>query len=75
MPAVTTFNNTIQNILEELEKLPTLEQKEVLAQLRAARIAREPRKSFVKPEKGIKPLTLAQIDKLKHEVRKKYAGK
>lgn len=36
---------------------------------------KEPRKSFVKPEKGVKPLTMAQIDRIKHESRKKHAGK
>ena len=75
MALALTINGTIKNIVKELAKLSSLEQEEVLAQLRAARLARKPAKSFAKPAKGIKPLSLEEIDRIKHEVRKKYAGK
>lgn len=73
--AVVTFNSTIESIVSEVQKLSTLEQKEILAFIRMRRLLKEPRKSFIKPEKGVKPLTMAQIDKIKHESRKQYAGK
>lgn len=73
--AVVIFNNTIESIISEVQKLSTLEQKEILTQIRIMRLMKEPRKSFVKPQKGVKPLTMAQIDRIKHESRKKYAGK
>ena len=73
--AVVIFNNTIESIISEVQKLSNLEQKEILTQIRIMRLMKEPRKSFVKPEKGVKPLTMAQIDRIKHESRKKYAGK
>ena len=73
--AVVIFNSSIESIVSEVQKLSDLEQKEILAFIRMRRLMKEPRKSFVKPEKGVKLLTMAQIDRIKHESRKKHAGK
>ena len=62
--AVVIFNNTIESIIAEVQKLSNLEQKEILTQIRIMRLMKEPRKCFVKPEKGVKPLTMAQIDRI-----------
>jgi response regulator of citrate/malate metabolism len=75
MAIVLTFNDTIQSVVDELAKLDNIEQKEILAQLRAKRLLREKRKPLANPPKGLKPLTMAQIDKIKHESRKRYESK
>ncbi|CAN5567932.1 hypothetical protein BH10BAC3_BH10BAC3_31860 [soil metagenome] len=67
------FNNTINDIVKEVKKLTTLEQKEILAQIRIKGMLKNKRKPIANPPKDLKPLTMAQIDKIKHEVRKSYA--
>jgi len=63
-------NSTIESIIRELSKLDLYEQKEFLAQLKAKRLLKRKRKSLANPVKGSKPLTMAQIDLIKHESRK-----
>jgi hypothetical protein len=75
MATVLTFNETLGSIVDELEKMSPIEQKQILAFIKAKRIKKEPRISFINPEKGLKPLTMAQIDKIKHDSRKTHAGK
>ncbi len=70
MPALSSVNNTITDIVNELKKLDSLEQKEFLAQLRAKRYLRGKSKPLANPTKSIKPLTMAEIDKIKHLSRK-----
>ncbi|MCX6317855.1 MAG: hypothetical protein NTW29_11230 [Bacteroidetes bacterium] len=67
MPA----RNTINLIVGELQKLNETEQKELLAQLRAKRLFRKKIKPIANPQKGIKLLSITQIDKIKHITRKK----
>jgi hypothetical protein len=73
--AVVTFNSTIESIVSEVQKLSTLEQKEILTQIRIMKLKNKLPASLSKPPKGLKPLTMAQIDKIKHESRKSDAGK
>jgi hypothetical protein len=73
--AVVTFNSTIESIVSEVQKLSTLEQKEILTQIRIMKLKNKLPASLSKPLKGLKPLTMAQIDKIKHESRKSNAGK
>jgi hypothetical protein len=40
----------------------------VLAYVRALNLKKQKRKPIANPEKGVKPLTMAQIDKIKDEV-------
>lgn len=75
MSIVLTFNSTIEKIVSELEELPNLEQKEILTQIRIMKMKNKLPASLAKPPKGLKPLTMAQIDKIKHESRKSNAGK
>lgn len=69
MSFLITLNDTLQEIVAEVEGMDKLEQKIVLAQLRAKRIA----KTFKDPvrAKNVKPLTMAQIDEIKHKARAK----
>lgn len=73
MSIVLNYNRTIEQIVTEVKKLTTLEQKEILAYIKANQFKKGPRISFINPEKGVKPLTMSQIDKIKHESRK-HAG-
>jgi hypothetical protein len=71
MPIVMDVNSTINLIIGELKKLDVLEQKEFLAQLRAKRLLRRKTKPLANPAKGVKPLAMAEIDKIKHLSRKR----
>ncbi|MGC4037714.1 MAG: hypothetical protein QM764_17260 [Chitinophagaceae bacterium] len=70
MVEVRRYNVTIESIVEELSKLDSIEQKEFLAQLRAKRLLKRKRKALANPPKGLKPLTMTQIDRVKHASRK-----
>jgi len=73
MAVTLNYNQTIEKIVAEVKRLTTLEQKEILAYIKAKQYKKGPRISFINPEKGVKPLTMSQIDKIKHESRK-HAG-
>lgn len=75
MAIILTTSSTLINIVEEVEKLSDFEQKEILAQIRATRLLKSKRKPIATQAKGVKPLTMAQIDRIKHEARKLYANK
>lgn len=70
MTIVLTLNETLQKILNIVEKMDEPEQKSLLAALNAKRYLKS--KNYPRPTKGIKPLTMKQIDDIKHEVRKLY---
>ncbi|MEO8109219.1 MAG: hypothetical protein ABI594_04265 [Ginsengibacter sp.] len=75
MALIIKLNKTIEALLQEVDKLEPLEKESVLAYARTLNLRRKKRKPIAKPEKGVKPLTMAQIDKIKHIVRKQYADK
>jgi hypothetical protein len=70
MSIVITNNAVIEKIVEVAEKLTTEEQEIFLAQMNAAYLLKE-NKPFSKA-KNVKPLTMTQIDAIKHKVRKEY---
>lgn len=75
MALIINLNKTIEELLQEVDKLEPLEKESVLAYVRTINLKRKKRKPIAQPEKGVKPLTMAQIDKIKHIVREQYAGK
>lgn len=75
MALIINLSKITKELLQEIDRLEQTEKQSVLAYARALNLKRKKRKPIARPEKGIKPLTMAQIDKIKHEVRKKYAGK
>lgn len=75
MALIIQLNKTIEELLQEVDKLEPLEKESVLAYARAFNLKRKKRKPIAQPEETAKPLTIAQIDKIKHLSRKQYAGK
>lgn len=75
MALIINLNKTTEELLQEIDKLEPLEKESVLAYIRALNLKRKKRKPIASPEKDIKPLTMARIDKIKHIARNKYAGK
>lgn len=72
MTASTTskFKNTINSIIEEVKKLSPLEQDQILVKIRLANYLKANKKPIAKYDpKKIKPPTMEQIDKWKHESR------
>lgn len=75
MSKVVAYNRIIEEIISEIKELSNLEQKEILTQIRVRKMKNKLPASLTKPPKGLKPLTMAQIDRIKHESRKINAGK
>jgi hypothetical protein len=73
MTLVFTEKNTIEQIVEIAEKLTKEEQLMFLAQMNAAKLLHE-NKKFIRVD-NLKPLTMAQIDAIKHKSRKQNEGK
>lgn len=71
MASVVQSENIISLIIQELERLDKFEQQEYLVQLRAKRLSRRKLKPLATLSGGVKPLTMAQIDKIKHLSRKR----
>lgn len=72
MAIVLTLNENIEQIILEAERLTDLEQKEVLAYIRVLNLQKEKRQPAAK-KKGLKSVSMEEIDRIKHEVRKQYA--
>ena len=75
MAVIIQLNRTIEELLQEVDKLKPLEKESVLAYARAFNLKRKRRKPIAQPEEKTEPLTMSQIDKIKHLSRKPYAGK
>jgi hypothetical protein len=73
MAIVLTLNENLEQIIIEAERLTELEQKEVLAYVRTLNLNKKKRKAISKPVKGLEPLSMEEIDRIKHESRKYYA--
>ena len=69
MPTAT-LNKNIEKIVAGLKKLDTQDQQSILAQINATLMLKKSVPNFANPPKGLKPLTMAQIDSIKHKVRK-----
>ena len=75
MAIIINLNKTTEELLWEVDMLEPLEKESVLAYVRTLNLKRKKRKSIAQPEKNTKPLTMDQIDKIKHITRKQYVGK
>ena len=75
MAIIINLNKTTEELLWEVDMLEPLEKESVLAYVRTLNLKRKKRKPIAQPEKNTKPLTMDQIDKIKHITRKQYAGK
>ena len=73
MAIVLTLNENLEQIIMEAEKLDDLEQKEILAYMKTLNLKKKKRKPIAKPEKGLEPLSMEDIDRIKHESRNYYA--
>ena len=76
MAVILTKQETIDEIIKEAKKLDKMELQILLTQLRVKKML----KNGIKPianydSRKIKAPTMEQINKWKHESRKKYAGK
>ena len=75
MALIINLNKITEELLWEVDKLELLEKQSVLAYVRALKLKRKKSKPIANPVKDVKPLTMAEIDKIKHEVRKQHASK
>lgn len=74
MPTTTTLNKNIEKIVAGLKKLDTQDQQSILAQINATLLLKKGVPKFANPPKGLKPLTMAQIDSIKHKSRKQITN-
>ena len=63
-------NSIIEDIVRQVEQLSKEDQKILLARLRLQKLLSEKRKKVVRA-KGVKPLSMKEIDRIKHASRKK----
>lgn len=70
MPTTSSQNKDIEKIIAGLKKLDTQEQQSILAQINATVMLKNGVPKFATLPKGLKPLTMAQIDSIKHKARK-----
>lgn len=68
MTLVIKYNDTIQDIVSEVEELDSLEQKAILAYIRAKKLLSAKKKPINKS--ALPALTMKQIDTIKHKARK-----
>jgi len=72
--ALIETNPIIEDIIRTIEQMSNDEQKVLLAKLRLQNLLTGKRKPVI-GSKNIKPLTLKEIDLIKHESRKVHARK
>ncbi len=70
MTYTLTSKKNIVKIAARLEKLDMQEQQSILAQINATIILKKGIPKIANPAKDLKPLTMAQIDAIKHKARK-----
>ena len=73
MSNLLTSKNTIEEIVDAVEKLNSQEQRALLAQVNATVLLKKGVSKISSPSKSLKPLTMRQIDSIKHKVRKQHA--
>ena len=73
MAILLTYNDTIEKIIDAVEKLNSQEQRALLAQVNATVLLRKGVPKISNPAKFVKPLTMIQIDGIKHKARKQHA--
>jgi hypothetical protein len=75
MALVLKLDDTAEAIIKEVDRLDQVDKKSVLAYVRALNLRKTKKKPIINSSQKLKPLTMSQIDRIKHEVRKKYANK
>ena len=70
MQSTNSLNKNIEKIIAGLKKLDMQEQQSILAQINATVILKKGVPKFATLPKDLKPLTMAQIDSIKHKSRK-----
>jgi len=70
MAVIIDLNETLLKMIVEAEKLTEPEQREALAFINALNYEKKKRKPIAKT-KGLKPVSMEEIDRIKHESRKK----
>ena len=73
MAILLTYNDTIEKIVDAVEKLNIQEQRALLAQVNATILLKKGAPMISNPAKSVKPLTMMQIDGIKHKARKQHA--
>ena len=73
MSILLISNTTIEKIVDAVEKLSSQEQRALLAQVNATVLLKKGVPKISNPPKSLKPLTMTQIDRIKHKVRKQHA--
>ena len=74
MAAILTVNERISDIVREIEKLDNAEQELLLKKLRLQKYL-DGKVKIARSPKDTKPVSMREIDRLKHKMRKEYAGK
>ncbi len=74
MPTDTILNKNLEKIISGLKKLDVKYQQSILAQINATLLLKKGIPKFSNPSKSVKPLTMAQIDSIKHKSRKQKAN-
>ncbi|MDZ4823837.1 MAG: hypothetical protein SH856_10300 [Flavobacteriales bacterium] len=68
-------SETIEAILKEVEQMDEIAQQSLLIQLKARHYLQRKHKPIAQYDKAsVKPLSMKQIDEIKHRARKKHAG-
>ncbi len=74
MAILITDKSVLDDIVYEVQKLDSLEQRTLLTKLRVKALSKKKVELLaIYDKKKIKPPTMAQIDKWKHEARKGHA--
>ena len=71
MKVLSKSNDIVNDIVTEIKILNKEEQEQLLVKLRARRLLRKKPANAATPTKNLKPPSLQQIDKWKHESRVK----
>lgn len=64
-------NDTVLEIAKQAAKLTPLEQQTILTRIRIKRLKKKALTNIASPQKGLRKPSLKQIDKWKHESKKK----
>ena len=71
----TLNSDTTKLLMEEIEKIDAADQKMLLRQLKIKAWLRAAPQPVVTYKKGSKPMSMSQIDAIKHKARGEYADK
>jgi hypothetical protein len=69
------MEQVIEEIVQEVKKLDELEQQILLTSLRVKQMNKQGVKHAANPTEQVEPLSMEEISRYTHEVRKLHAGK